>query len=208
MEELDPIKVKISRFHGIEINDFAVSVAQTALWIAENQTMKETEQIVNMQLDFLPLTTAAHIVEGNALRINWNDVLPASECDCIMGNPPFVGASNMNKDQKSDIINLIPQKGGTADYVAAWYVKAAEYMQQTAVRAAFVSTNSITQGEQVAVIWKPLTQKYRVTIDLLLQRSFGTAKLRPTLMFMWSSLDFTAELKTPNVCYIKMVHAR
>ena len=87
--DLNPIQVSIGQFYGIEINDFAVTVAKTALWIAESQMMKETEEIVQMSLDFLPLKSYANIVEGNALRVDWESVVPKAELKFIMGNPPF-----------------------------------------------------------------------------------------------------------------------
>ena len=157
-EALDPIKVSISQFYGIEINDFAVTVARTALWIAENQMMKATEDIVHMALDFLPLKTNAHIVEGNALRIDWNDVVPKEKLNYIMGNPPFVGARLMSKLQKEDVAAIFPRwkNAGNLDYVCCWYKKATDIMEGTDIRSALVSTNSVTQGETVANLWKPL----------------------------------------------------
>ena len=154
----NPIKVSIGQFYGIEINDFAVTVAKTALWIAESQMMKETEDVVHMALDFLPLKTNACIVEGNALRIDWETVVPKAELSYIMGNPPFVGARMMGKEQKDDVNEIFPgwKNAGNLDYVACWYKKAVDLMQGTAIRAALVSTNSITQGEAVANLWKPL----------------------------------------------------
>lgn len=157
-EVVNPIKVKIDQFYGIEVNDFAVTVAKTALWIAESQMMKETENIIMMSLDFLPLRTNACIVEGNALRIDWEDVVPKSKLNYIMGNPPFVGTKWMNKEQKEDtetIFNGI-KKYGVLDYVACWYKKASDYMINTIIESSFVSTNSITQGEQVTPLWKSL----------------------------------------------------
>ena len=157
--DMTPIKVSISQFYGIEINDFAVTVARTALWIAENQMLKETEDIVHMQLDFLPLKTNAYIVEGNALRIDWNDVVDKSKLSFIMGNPPFVGARLMSSEQKSDVIRVFGEKYknvGNLDYVCCWYRKASEMMKGTGIRAALVSTNSVCQGETVANLWKPL----------------------------------------------------
>ena len=168
----NPIKVSISQFYGIEINDFAVTVARTALWIAENQMLKETEDIVHMSIDFLPLKTNAYIVEGNALRIDWNDVVDKSKLSYIMGNPPFVGYSYQSKSQKEDILSVFTdEKGkpykaaGKIDYVSGWYWKAAEMMQNTQIRTAFVSTNSITQGEQVSNVWKPLYERFGIHID-------------------------------------------
>lgn len=166
------IQVSIGQFYGIEINDFAVTVAKTALWIAESQMMHETEEIVNMDLDFLPLKSYANIVEGNALRVDWEAVVPKSELDYIMGNPPFVGYSLQTKEQKEDILSIyVDEKGkpyktaGKIDYVSGWYFKAAQLMTDTNIRTAFVSTNSITQGEQVAGVWKPLYDRFGIHID-------------------------------------------
>lgn len=171
-----PIQVSISQFYGIEINDFAVTVAKTALWIAESQMMKETEKILLVPLEFLPLKTNAFIVEGNALRVDWESAVPKSKLNYIMGNPPFVGYSLQSKEQKSDILSIyVDEKGkpyktaGKIDYVAGWYYKAAKLMQNTPIRTAFVSTNSITQGEQVAGVWKPLFEQFGIHIDFAYQ---------------------------------------
>lgn len=168
----NPIQVSIRQFHGIEINDFAVTVAKTALWIAESQMMKETESIVLMHLDFLPLKTNANIVEGNALRLDWESVVPKRELTYIMGNPPFVGYSLQSREQKADILSIyVDEKGkpyktaGKIDYVSGWYFKAAQLMQGTEIRTALVSTNSITQGEQVAGVWKPIYDRFGIHID-------------------------------------------
>ena len=213
------ISVKIDQFYGIEINDFAVTVAKTALWIAESQMMKETEEIVEQNLDFLPLSTSATIVEGNALRMDWrylheeaeiptikakktNLIYPmtvkekdveyseinlltdeirvgkaqrkqeANHYDYIMGNPPFVGYSLQSETQKKDILSVfVDEKGksyktaGKIDYVSGWYFKAAELIRGTKIRCAFVSTNSITQGEQVASVWKPIFERFKIRFD-------------------------------------------
>ena len=153
------IKVGIHQFHGIEINDFAVATATTALWIAEAQMFRETESIIQREMDFFPLKPYTNIVEGNALRMDWNEVVPASELNYIMGNPPFVGARWMTPKQKEDVINSFGKawKGvGDLDYVSCWYKVAYEYIKHTCVRCALVSTNSITQGGAVAILWKPL----------------------------------------------------
>lgn len=167
-----PIKVNISQFHGIEINDFAVTVAKTALWIAEIQMKKETEAILRFEADFLPLQTNANIVEGNALRLDWKEIVDPTKLSYIMGNPPFIGYSLQSKSQKEDILSIyVNEKGrpyktaGKIDYVAGWYWKSAEYMQGTQIRTALVSTNSITQGEQVASVWKPLYERFDIHID-------------------------------------------
>ena len=154
----NPIQVSIHQFYGIEINDFAATVAKTALWIAESQMLKETEDIVAHQIDFLPLKSYANITEANALRLNWEDVVPKGKLNYIMGNPPFVGARLMNADQKADV-NLIFdgwKNAGNLDYVCCWYKKTTDLMQGTAIRSALVSTNSVSQGESVANLWKPL----------------------------------------------------
>lgn len=174
LEFEDTIKVSIQQFYGIEINDFAVKVARTALWIAEAQMWSETRRIVSSLGnigDFLPLESYDNIYEGNALRVDWNDVLPSFKCNYIMGNPPFVGYSHQNATQKYDIVNIfVDKKGkklknsGKIDYVAGWFWKAAEYIYNSRIKVAFVSTNSITQGEQVEAIWEPLFTIHNIEI--------------------------------------------
>ncbi len=154
LPNMNPVRVSISQFHGIEVNDFAVSVAQTALWISEAQMLAETERITGHELNFLPLKTNANILEGNALSTPW----PVA--DYILGNPPFKGYSLQNRAQKDDMLHVFGKKWksvGKLDYVCAWYKVAWEQIKQRpSTRCAFVSTNSITQGEQVAALWKPL----------------------------------------------------
>lgn len=166
-ELFNPIKVSIQQFYGIEINDFAVTVAKTAMWIAESQMLKETENIVHMQIDFLPLKAYVNIVEGNALRMDWNDVVPANELNYIMGNPPFVGAMMSKGNQRDDILESFPEcsRPGEVDYVTGWYIKAAKYIQDSNICCAFVSTNSICQGQQVALLWKPMFEQFHTKID-------------------------------------------
>ena len=222
-EGLSPIKVSIQQFYGIEINDFAVAVATTALWISEAQMLRETEKIIKHDIEFLPLKPYHNIREGNALRMDWdiidypsnittiyakkayvipeeNESLMVGEpvasfnevnlvtsdlhfgkkdttrvqvhFDYIIGNPPFVGYSFQSKEQKDDILKVFIDKSGRPfktsgkiDYVAAWYYKAAKLIQNTKTRVALVSTNSITQGEQVAAIWKPLKEMFGIHVD-------------------------------------------
>lgn len=169
----DLIKVSIQQFYGIEINDFAVSVATTALWISEAQMLRETESIIAQSLPALPLKTYINIHEGNALRMDWNEVVPASELNYIMGNPPFVGYSLQTSEQKQELLSsLVDGQGkvfkaaGKVDYVVGWYFKSAGIMRfNLNIRAALVSTNSITQGEQVGVIWSPLMENMGIHID-------------------------------------------
>ncbi|MCD8282443.1 MAG: N-6 DNA methylase [Prevotella sp.] len=156
-----PIMVSLNQFYGIEINDFAVAVARTALWIAENQLMHETETIVQMPLDYLPLKSYANIVEANALTIDWETVVAKDKLTYIMGNPPFVGARLMSAEQKQELNSIFAgwKNAGNLDYVCCWYKKAADFMTRTKIRAALVSTNSVAQGESVANLWKPLFEK-------------------------------------------------
>lgn len=183
------IKVKINQFYGIEINDFAVTVAKTALWIAESQMIQETEKILSQSIDFFPLTTNAFIVEGNALRMDWETLKPIDEdvhlndglfagfateidgskidYDYIMGNPPFVGRRYRSVEQQREITQFFKYKD--IDYVACWYKKAAQLIKESGVRCAFVSTNSITQGEQVAALWQELFTQYKIQIDFAYQ---------------------------------------
>ncbi len=211
-EFLNPIKVSIQQFYGIEINDFAVTVATTALWISESQMLAETEKIVKHDIEFLPLKSYTNIREGNALRMEWNFIpykdglpsplpiktIPSSRTvpgyvpvvkerievrpnvyeliyeekpkeegltifyDYIIGNPPFVGARQMNSEQKADVISIFGERWknvGNLDYVCCWYMKAFRSGFYGHPRIAFVSTNSICQGEQVANLWKPLMEE-------------------------------------------------
>ena len=167
------IKVSIQQFFGIEINDFAVKVAKTALWIAEAQMYIETKSILSSESgldDFLPLEAYENIIEGNALNMDWNDVVSNNKCTYIMGNPPFVGYSHQSPEQKEDMKNVLEINGkpiasaGKADYVIGWYYKAVRYIQNTKIKCALVSTNSISQGEQPLILWKPLFENYQVDI--------------------------------------------
>ena len=166
------VKVQLNQFYGIEINDFAVSVAKTALWIAESQMLEETADIVYTNIDFLPLKSYTNIVEGNALEIGWETVVPKDKLNYIIGNPPFLGYSLQSPKQKADLLSVYvdetgkPYKtAGKIDFVSAWYFKASQIMQNTSIRTALVSTNSITQGEQVASVWKPLYERFGIDID-------------------------------------------
>lgn len=166
------VKVKLNQFYGIEINDFAVSVAKTALWIAESQMLEETKDIVFANIDLLPLKSYTNIVEGNALEIDWESVVPKDRLNYIIGNPPFLGYSLQSPNQKSDLLSIyVDENGkpyktaGKIDFVSAWYFKASQLMYGTSIRTALVSTNSITQGEQVASVWRPLYERFGIHID-------------------------------------------
>ena len=171
--DFNPIQVSIGQFYGIEINDFAVTVAKTALWIAESQMLNETEEIVHMHMDFLPLTSYANIVEGNALRIDWETVVPKEKLNYIMGNPPFVGARMMEQGstQKKEVQDIFGNIKDVQDldYVTCWYKLAAQYIQGTKIEVSFVSTNSICQGAQVPILWNVLFSDFGVHINFAVQ---------------------------------------
>lgn len=170
LEFANPVKVSIGQFAGIEINDFAVTVARTALWIAESQMIKETEAIVNQTIEFFPLKTDAKIVEGNALLMDWNDVVSKHTLTYIMGNPPFSGAM-MTKEKRPEIEKSFPEckKPGEIDYVVCWFVKAAKFISGTKIKTAFVATNSICQGQSVHLVWKPMLTDFHMKINFAYQ---------------------------------------
>jgi hypothetical protein len=158
-KEFSPIKVSLNQFFGIEINDFAVAVSKTSLWISECQTLQETEDILSMSLSFLPLKSNSNIDEGNALEINWESIVSSTKLTYIIGNPPFIGARLTSSSQKKDILSTFGDKWpnyGNLDYVSAWFKKAADFIRNTKILCAFVSTSSIVQGENVVNLWKPL----------------------------------------------------
>ena len=162
------IKVSIGQFYGIEINDFAVTVAKTALWISEEQMIRETQEIIHSRIDFLPLKSYANIVQGNALRMDWENVISSEKLDYIMGNPPFSGGMIMSSEKKSEMSFVIGDDAssvGEMDYVTAWYYKSARLIQNTEIRCCFVSTNSIVQGQQAITVWEPLFYKYHIVIN-------------------------------------------
>ena len=150
------VLVSLRNFHGIELEDFACCVARTALWIAEKQADADTAKVTQRVYQELPLTDYEGIVNANALRIDWNDVVPADEVDYVLGNPPFIGNARLEKSQKEDRASIFGNAAGSLDYVACWHKKAANYMKGHCIRCAFVSTNSICQGQQVEPLWKPL----------------------------------------------------
>jgi len=163
--------VTVEQFHGIELLPWPCQLAMTGMWLMDHLMNMEASDEFGDYYARLPLTKGATIVEGNALRIEWESVVPKGELSFVMGNPPFVGYSNQNEGQKADMLAVClgrdgkPIKNaGKMDYVAAWYYRAARLIQGTQIRAAFVSTNSITQGEQAAAVWRPLMEAYGVHI--------------------------------------------
>ena len=166
--DFSPIKVKLEHFYGMEVNDFAVTVAKAALWIAEAQMMKETENIVLRDLEFLPLKSYSHVQQANALTKDWNEIITSDSLSYIIGNPPFKGKKTRKKEQKEELESLIgtdSTQPGNLDYVSGWYFKAARFIQDTNIKVSFVSTINITRGEQVSLLWKALLEKYNITIN-------------------------------------------
>lgn len=174
LEELTPVKVSIHQFYGIEINDFACAAAPTALWIAESQMLHETEEIIHRDIDFLPLKSNSNIVEGNALRMDWNEVIPASDLNYIIGNPPFVGHRNVTAEQKEEMKLIFNGKQGRLDFVSAWYILTAKYICNTTIQWAFVSTNTIVQGIHIEKLWSNLLE-----LGIIINFAYKT--------FVWSS---------------------
>lgn len=165
--DFSPIKVKIEHFYGLEMNDFAVTVAKAALWIAEAQMMMETQFIVQRDLDFLPLKSYSHVQQANALTKDWNEIVTSDSLSYIIGNPPFKGKKTRKKEQKEELERLIgldSSQPGNLDYVSGWFFKAARYIQGTNIKVSFVSTINITRGEQVSLLWKALLEKYNISI--------------------------------------------
>ena len=163
IEDLNPVKISLGQFAGIEINDFAVAVAKTALWIAESQMLAETSTIINHHIDFFPLKNYDNIVESNALTLPWEQVIPLEQLSYIMGNPPFSGARMMSAANKQDLNQALgsdwPTKAGDLDFVCGWFKKANDLMRQAPhIKTAFVATNSICQGTAITNLWKPLIQ--------------------------------------------------
>ena len=167
-----PIKVSIRQIYLAEINDFAADVSRVSLWIAEAQMLRETEAIIKRKIEYFPLSTEAHIYTCDSLTTPWEKIAPKNKISYIVQNPPYVGARRQNEKQKAALLDVyVDEKGkpykntGNLDYVAGWLFKAAEYIQGTSIRCAFVTTNSITQGEQVVTVWKPLFERFNIHID-------------------------------------------
>lgn len=160
-------KLNVDQFYGIEIEEFPARIAEVALWLTDHQANVALSQAFSQLVLRLPLRASPHMVVGNALRTDWASVLPAAECSFVLGNPPFVGKTFMTADQKADMGAVAGSVSGSGvlDYVTGWYFKAAEYIKGTNVRCAFVSTNSISQGEQPGVLWGELYSRHRIRIQ-------------------------------------------
>jgi hypothetical protein len=158
--------VNVEQFYGIEIEEFPARIAETAMWLVDHQMNIELSEEVNVQRASLPLINSAHILNDNALQVDWEEFTPKDEIDYILGNPPFVGSKFQDVKQRNEIKHIFNGvKGcGVLDYVAAWYLKTAQYIHETKKKVAFVSTNSITMGEQVGVLWNELFNNYNIKI--------------------------------------------
>ena len=168
------LRVDVDQFHGIELSDWPVRIAEVAMWLMDHQMNAKAAEVFGQTFDRLPLRASPHIIQGNALRIEWTEVLPREQCSYVLGNPPFVGKKEQTRDQKAEMLEVWrDEKGaGVLDYVTAWYVKGAAYLRGTAIRAAFVSTNSISQGEQVGILWRGLRRRSTLHIHFA-HRSFA-----------------------------------
>ena len=199
----DLVKVKLKQFYGIEINDFAVSVAKTALWIAESQMLEDTKDIVFREFDFLPLKSYTHIVNGNALTTNWETIVDKSKLNYIIGNPPFVGHQWQSTEQKKDMTHVFSdlKKQGKFDFVTSWFAKAAQFMQGTDITTAFVATNSIVQGEAVRILWEYLFNK-GVEIQFAYQSFKWLSEAKEKAGVSVVIIGFTVfETKTPKLLF-------
>jgi len=165
-QELPLSLVDVDAFYGIEISEWPARIAEVAMWLMDHQMNLRFSEVFGQYYVRLPLKKSPTIVCRNALRCDWKEVLPPGKCSCVLGNPPFVGKKEQNEEQKQDMELLFGnvRGAGVLDYVCSWYVKAAAYIQKTRIRVAFVSTNSITQGEQVGVLWKELLDRYHIKI--------------------------------------------
>ncbi len=160
------LKLDVDQMYGIEVEEWPVRIAEMAMWLMDHQMNQRVSEEFGEYYVRLPLHKSPHIHHGNALRIDWNDVLPAEKCTHVLGNPPFVGAKFQTNPQRQEISEVADgvKNGGLLDYVTGWYFKAALYIQGTPITVAFVSTNSISQGEQVGVLWPELLQRYRISV--------------------------------------------
>ncbi len=160
------ISIDVDQFHGMEIEEFPAQIAQVAMWLMDHQMNMLVSQEFGMYFVRIPLKSSANIVHGNALRMDWRDVIPPERLNYIMGNPPFVGRQYRSAEQKAELLACYQhiKNAGIMDYVTAWYCKAVDYIANTDIRCAFVSTNSITQGEQVAPFWSELRSRNKIHI--------------------------------------------
>ena len=160
-------QVDVDQFYGIEIGEWPVRIAEVALWLMDHQMNQELTEAFGQRYRRLPLRSTPHIVCGNALRLDWKKILSPDKCSYVLGNPPFVGKQFQTVEQKQEMEDICGKAkgGGVLDYVTAWYFKAGEYVQKTLIRVGFVSTNSISQGEQVGILWNEIFSRYHLKIQ-------------------------------------------
>lgn len=202
--EYSPIKVSIENFYGIEINDFAVTVAKAALWIAEAQMMIETEHIVSRDLEFLPLKSYSHVECGNALTRDWNEVIDKTELNYIIGNPPFKGKKSRENEQKRDLLNVVAgdsTRPGNMDLVCGWFFKAARFIQDTDIKVSFVTTINITRGEQVSLLWDALLGKYNINIHYAYLPFVWNSESKKKAQVHCSIIGFSCQPSDKKVIY-------
>ncbi|MDE6549752.1 MAG: methylase [Muribaculaceae bacterium] len=207
--EFSPIKVSIENFYGIEINDFAVTVAKAALWIAEAQMMAETEHIVSRDLEFLPLKSYSHIECGNALTKNWNELIDKNILSFIIGNPPFKGKKSREDNQKRDLLKVIGDdsiRPGNMDFVSGWFYKAARYIQNTSIGVSFVTTINITRGEQVSLLWDALINKYKININYAYLPFVWNSESKKKAQVHCTIIGFSCKSSNKKIIYSEAEH--
>ncbi len=160
------IWLDVDQFYGIEYDEWPARIAEVALWLMDHQMNLRVSEEFGHYFARLPLKKSAKIVNGNALRLNWEEIIPKSDLSYILGNPPFIGSKFLNKNQRTEMAAVFDcvKNGKILDYVSAWYLKASQFIEGTQIKTGFVSTNSITQGEQVSVLWGELLNKYKIKI--------------------------------------------
>jgi len=203
-------RINVDQFYGIEIEEWPARIAEVALWLMDHQSNMRIHEAFGQHFLRLPLRSTPHIHVDNALRMDWNDVLPAPECSYVLGNPPFIGKSLMNGEQKTDMARVIREAGGISgsgvlDYVTAWYIKAARYMDRTDIEAAFVSTNSIAQGEQPGILWNYLFSNFHLTINFAYQTFTWTSEARGKAHVHVIIIGFSQHAREQKLLFVQAV---
>ena len=211
------IRVNVDQFYGIEIEEFPARIAQTAMWLMDHLMNMEASKRFGKYIARIPLTASPSIVIGNALRLDWEEIVPKDELSFILGNPPFVGYSNQSEEQKKEILSIYIDKdgkpfktSGKIDYVAAWYFKAAQFIEKTNIRSAFVATNSITQGEQVTGVWQPLYNLFSIQIDFAYRSFVWSNEAKGKAAVHCVIVGFSTKTDVPKVIFEddKMISAK
>jgi hypothetical protein len=197
------IKVNVNQFYGIEIEEFPAKIAQTALWLMDHLMNVQVQARFGQYFKRIPLTASASIHCANALTLDWESVVPKADLSYILGNPPFLGAAVMSKSQKAEVAKIFDgmKDNGLLDYVTCWYRKAAIYIQNTNICVAFVSTNSICQGEQVSVLWRSLMQQFGVKINFAHQTFKWSNEARGKAAVYCVIVGFSLKEQNPKKLY-------